>query len=198
MNQLLLATRNKHKAVEFQQLLADLHIEVLTLERFPGIAEVVEDADTLEGNAMKKAREVFLEAGLPTLADDTGLEVYYLNGEPGVYSSRYAGENATYADNVKKLLRELRGVPARRRGARFRCVLALVTPGEKEHIAEGACPGLITEEARGSNGFGYDPIFLPDGFAETFAEMDSPTKNRISHRGRAMQAMKEYLRNFRG
>ena len=198
MKQLLLATRNKHKAREFQELLNDLHIEVLTLESFPHIGEVVEDADTLEGNALKKAHEVFRGAGIPTLADDTGLEVYYLNGEPGVYSSRYAGEKATYADNVKKLLRELRGVPARRRAARFRCVLAFIAPGDVEHHAEGICAGVIIEEPRGANGFGYDPIFVPDGFAETFAEMDSATKNRISHRGRAMQAFKEYLRNFRG
>ena len=198
MKQLLLATRNKHKAKEFQELLNDLHIEVLTLESFPHIGEVVEDASTLEGNALKKAHEVFRGAGIPTLADDTGLEVYYLNGEPGVYSSRYAGEKATYADNVKKLLRELRGVPARRRAARFRCVLAFIAPGDVEHHTEGICPGVIIEEPRGANGFGYDPIFVPDGFAETFAEMDSATKNHISHRGRAMQAFKEYLRNFRG
>lgn len=198
MNQILLATRNKHKAKEFQDLLNDLRIEVLTLDRYPNIGEVVEDADSLEGNALKKAMEVFRGAGVPTLADDTGLEVHYLNGEPGVYSSRYAGENATYADNVRKLLKQLRGVPARRRAARFRCVLAFVGPGQTEKLVEGICPGVITEDPRGSNGFGYDPIFLPDGFAETFAEMNSETKNRISHRGRAMQALKEYLGNIRG
>lgn len=198
MNQILLATRNKHKAGEFQELLDDLKVEVVTLDRFPHIGEVDEDADSLEGNALKKAREVFFVAAIPTLADDTGLEVHYLNGEPGVYSSRFAGENASYADNVKELLKLMRGVPARRRAARFRCVLAFVAPGKVEYLAEGICPGVILEEPRGSHGFGYDPIFQPDGFTRTFAEMDSATKNGISHRGKAMQLMKEYLRNIRG
>ncbi|HEX9006320.1 MAG TPA: non-canonical purine NTP pyrophosphatase, partial [Bacteroidota bacterium] len=121
------------------------------------------------------------------------LEVYYLNGAPGVYSARYEGPNATYADNCRKLLAALRGVPPRRRGARFRCVLALAGWGPKELLAEGACPGVITESARGANGFGYDPLFLPDGFDRTYAEMDDAAKNTISHRGRAAQKMKALL-----
>ncbi len=193
MTQLLLATHNRHKAHEFQALLADLGIEVLTLDAFPEVGEIVEDGRTLEANALKKAREVHQLTGMPSLADDTGLEVYYLNGAPGVYSARYAGPNATYADNCRKLLAELRGVPPRRRGAQFRCVLALAGWSQKELLAEGACPGVITESKRGTNGFGYDPLFLPDGFDRTYAEMDDAAKNKISHRGRAAQKLKALL-----
>ncbi len=193
MKQLLLATHNPHKAREFQALLADLGIDVLTLDAFPQVGEILEDGETLEENALKKAREVHRLTRMPSLADDTGLEVFYLHGGPGVYSARYAGPNATYADNCRKLLAELRGVPPRRRGAQFRCVLALVGWGPKELLAEGTCPGVITESARGTNGFGYDPLFLPDGFSETYAEMEDATKNGISHRGRAAQKMKALL-----
>lgn len=191
--QLLLATHNRHKAREFQTLLTDLGIEVLTLDAFPQVGEIVEDGETLEANALKKAREVHRLTGLPSLADDTGLEVFYLNGAPGVYSARYAGPAATYADNCRKLLAVMRGVPPRRRGARFRCVLALVGWGPEELLAEGSCPGVITESERGTNGFGYDPLFLPDGFTVTYAEMDDAAKNSISHRGRASRKMKELL-----
>ncbi|MEK7671369.1 MAG: non-canonical purine NTP pyrophosphatase, partial [Bacteroidota bacterium] len=124
MKQLLLATHNKHKAEELQYMLSGTDIEVLTLDAFPQVKDLVEDQDTLEGNALKKAREVFRLTSLPSLADDTGLEVHYLYGEPGVYSARYAGPNASYADNVKRLLKAMKGVPSRRRGARFRSVLA--------------------------------------------------------------------------
>ena len=128
ISKLLLATHNKHKAEEFQVMLRDFGVEVLTLDAFPQVGEIVEDAETIEGNALKKAKEVFERTGVPAMADDTGLEVFYLNKAPGVYSSRYAGPEATYADNCRKLLKSLKGVPPRRRGAQFRCVLALVTP----------------------------------------------------------------------
>lgn len=193
MKQLLLATHNRHKAHEFQALLADLGIEVLTLDAYPQVGEIVEDGKTLEENALKKAREVHRLTGLPSLADDTGLEVHYLNGAPGLYSARYAGENATYADNCRKLLAELRGVTPNRRGAQFRCVLALAGWGPEDLLVEGRCPGVITESERGANGFGYDPLFLPDGFDTTYAEMDDATKNRISHRGLAARKMKVLL-----
>jgi XTP/dITP diphosphohydrolase len=193
ISKLLLATHNKHKAEEFQVMLRDFGVEVLTLDAFPQVGEIVEDAETIEGNALKKAKEVFERTGVPAMADDTGLEVFYLNKAPGVYSSRYAGPEATYADNCRKLLKSLKGVPPRRRGAQFRCVLVLVTPDAAPIFAEGVCPGVITESPRGEAGFGYDPIFLPDGYRQTFAEMPLDVKNGISHRGRAIQKMKELL-----
>jgi XTP/dITP diphosphohydrolase len=196
MNRLLLATHNKHKAEELQALLREVDVEVLTLDAFPQVGDIEEDADTLEGNALKKAREVFRQTSLPSLADDTGLEVEALNGAPGVLSSRYAGPNATYADNVATLLRDMQHVPAEQRTARFRCVLAFVAPNGVEEIVEGVCQGTITREPRGIGGFGYDPIFLPDGHQLTFAEMPMEVKNTISHRARALARMKSVLIHY--
>ncbi len=194
--QLVLATNNKHKAEEFKILLDDLGVEILTLDLFPGIGEPIEDADSLEGNAAKKALEVFSHTSLPTLADDSGLEVYFLNGEPGVHSSRYAGPEATYDDNCKKLLLNLRGVPPRRRTARFRCVLRFIGPAGAHFSAEGTCKGMIIESPRGCNGFGYDPIFLPEGHTKTLAEMNPSEKNSLSHRARAVGSIKPALLSF--
>jgi XTP/dITP diphosphohydrolase len=196
MKKLLLATHNKHKAQELKALLGTINAEILTLEGFPQVGTIHEDAPTLEGNALKKAREVFQATGLPSLADDSGLEVYYLNNEPGVFSSRYAGPNATYQDNCKKLLGKLRGVPARRRQARFRCVLAFVAHGNVQHTSEGILNGVIIESPRGTNGFGYDPIFLPTGSAQTLAELDSASKNTLSHRSKAIKNMETILREY--
>ena len=196
MKQLLLATRNKHKAGEFQELLNDLHIEVLTLESFPQIAEVVEDADTLERNALKKAREVFRGAGIPTLADDTGLEVYYLNGEPGVYSSRYAGEKATDRQRCQKLLEEMASIPEGKRQARFVCAMAVALPHGRMEVVEGECRGWITSAPRGKRGFGYDPIFFVPQFGKTMAELEPEEKNRISHRAHALEKLKAILPAF--
>lgn len=192
MRQLLLATRNQHKVHELQQMLAGLDIKVQTLDEFPNIGEVEEDQDTLEGNARKKAREVFRHANIPTLADDSGLEVFYLNDAPGVFSSRYAGPTASYSDNCRKLLGALRGVPPRRRSAQFRCVLSFVAPGV-DSTAEGSIQGVITEKPRGASGFGYDPLFIPSGHNETFAEMSSGLKNTLSHRAKALEAMRPIL-----
>ncbi|MBI5472329.1 MAG: RdgB/HAM1 family non-canonical purine NTP pyrophosphatase [Ignavibacteriae bacterium] len=194
-HQLVLATHNKHKAEEFQALLVGSGIDVLTLDDFPSVGEIVEDSDSLEGNALKKAREVFRATQLPSLADDTGLEVDYLHSAPGVLSARYAGPNATYTDNVRKLLHALSGVPAGERGARFRSVLGFVT-ASGEHIVEGICPGVIIEHPKGTSGFGYDPIFLPTGYNETFAEMNMEVKNTLSHRARALQQIKDVLLNY--
>ena len=133
------------------------------------------------------------------MADDTGLEVGYLQGAPGVYSSRYAGPGASYADNVRKLIGALKGVPPRRRNARFRCVMAFVSSSGVLEVVEGSCPGSIIEAPRGNGGFGYDPVFLPDGHRQTFAEMDLATKNELSHRARAALAMRPVLvRYFSG
>lgn len=194
--QLLIATRNRHKAAEFQEMVKDLGMSVLTLHDVPSAGEIEEDADTLEGNALKKAREAFRFTGIPSMGDDTGLEVHYLNDEPGVYSSRYAGPGATYADNCRKLLTKLRGVPPRRRAARFRCVLAFVPSADTAEVVEGECRGTIIEAPRGINGFGYDPVFLPLGHNQTFAEMDLAVKNTISHRALAFQRMRAVLLRY--
>jgi XTP/dITP diphosphohydrolase len=196
MHTLVLATRNKDKIAELTRMLDGMPLDIRTLDNFPSIGELVEDADTLEGNALRKAHAVFRTTGLPSLADDSGLEVGYLIGAPGVHSSRYAGPGATYADNCTKLLRSMRGVPARRRGARFRCVLALVGPESVEHLAEGSIEGRIIEEPRGRNGFGYDPLFVPKGYTQTFAEMESSLKNTLSHRAQALTKMREILGQY--
>ncbi len=197
MNQLLLATHNKHKAEELQLMLAETGIEILTLDNFPQVGDIPEDGETLEANAIKKAREVFRLTSLPALGDDTGLEVHYLNEAPGVFSARYAGPGASYSDNVKKLLAAMKGLPPRRRAARFRCVLAFIGPGV-EKIVEGICRGTITEAPRGSGGFGYDSVFVPTGYDETFAEMSMAVKNTLSHRALALQQMKSILvRHFK-
>jgi XTP/dITP diphosphohydrolase len=146
---------------------------------------VVEDADTFEGNALKKALELGKASGLWTLADDSGLEVDALDNAPGVYYARYAGEPCSYPANNTKLLRELNGISNRR--ARFRCVIALRAPDGREWTVEGRCEGCISEVSHGTNGFGYDPLFLPDGHSQTFAELDSATKNSLSHRGHALR-----------
>jgi len=199
MSSLLIGTRNRDKAHELVALLGDLPVSIRTLHDVEGVPEIVEDADTLEGNAIKKATVAFERTGLPSVGDDTGLEVGYLQGAPGVYSSRYAGPDASYADNMRKLLRALKGVPQRRRNARFRCVMAFVAGGGVREVVEGSCPGIILEAPRGSGGFGYDPVFLPDGHLQTFAEMDLVTKNGLSHRARAALAMRPVLvRYFSG
>ncbi len=191
MDKLVLASRNKNKIEEMKALVDDLGIEVYSALDFPELQEVDEDQDTLEGNALKKARYVHQQTGLPALSDDTGLEVDALDGAPGVYSARYAGENATYQDNVLKLLREMSG--KKDRTAQFRTVVALVTAGS-EHTFEGVCKGEIIDHQRGEKGFGYDPVFLPEGFDQTFAELDSKIKNEISHRGRAIQKFISFIK----
>lgn len=190
LEHLVIASRNPHKIKEMQQILKPLGIEVLSTQDFPELKEVNEDQPTLQGNALKKARYVATETGLPALSDDTGLEVENLNGAPGVYSARYAGEDATYQDNVDKLLAELKEKSNRK--AQFRTVVALVNESE-EFTFEGVCKGEILKEEKGSGGFGYDPVFRPGGYHKTFAELDSATKNEISHRGRAIQKFVEFL-----
>ncbi|MGH2568927.1 MAG: XTP/dITP diphosphatase [Bacteroidota bacterium] len=192
MKKLILATRNRHKTVGLQTLLKGLDVELLTLNDFPNHPPLVEDGATFRENALKKARAVFQHTKLPALADDSGLEVFYLNGRPGVHSARYAGENATDEQNNAKLLSEMRGVAPRRRRARFRAVLALVGAGYEE-LADGGCPGKLAEAPRGTNGFGYDPIFIPDGFSKTYAELTAEEKNKISHRAKAAEKMREVL-----
>lgn len=187
---IFIASGNPHKIEELRQVLQPMGIELESTLDFSDAEEVEEDQPDLEGNAMKKARFWHQKTGLPSLADDTGLEVDSLDGAPGVYSARYAGENATYEANVSKLLSELEG--KENRSARFRTVVAFVTKDE-QHLFEGVCEGKITADKRGEKGFGYDPVFMPEGYHQTFAELSSEEKNRISHRGRAVQKFLEFI-----
>jgi XTP/dITP diphosphohydrolase len=183
--QLVCASANPDKVAEIQRLLDGV---VDLLPRPPHVPDVVEDADSLLGNARLKAAALCEATGLPAVADDTGLEVVALGGAPGVYSARYAGAGCTYADNRRKLLAELDGVTDRR--AAFRTVATVMWPDGSEVHVDGVCPGVITTEERGEIGFGYDSVFQPDeGGGATFAEMDLDAKNAISHRGRAFRAL---------
>ncbi|MBL7978052.1 MAG: RdgB/HAM1 family non-canonical purine NTP pyrophosphatase [Bacteroidetes Order II. Incertae sedis bacterium] len=191
MSKILLATRNKDKVDEFKHALQGLPYEVLTALDFPTLPEVDEDQDTLEGNAFKKARMLYEATGIFSMADDTGLEVSALNGQPGVYSARYAGKKATYAENRAKMLREMMG--EENRTAQFRTVIAYYT-GKKKFF-EGICSGQITHGEIGAGGFGYDPIFMPNGYDVTFAQMTTEEKNKISHRGVAFRKFLAFLAN---
>jgi len=193
MNTIVLASRNKHKIEELRSTLKPLGITLKSTYDFPDLEEVIEDRDTLEGNALKKAHYVSQVTGLPTLSDDTGLEVDALDGRPGVYSARYAGESSSYQDNVDKLLDELSEVADNDRGAQFRTVVAFVT-GESSYTFEGICRGQILTEEHGDKGFGYDPVFKPNGYDQTFAQLDSDIKNEISHRGRSIQKFVDWLK----
>jgi len=192
---IVLATRNKDKVREIIQVLDGLNIEVFTLDQFPDAQEVIEDGQTLADNALKKARAVSEATQLLALADDTGLEIDYLDGQPGVYSSRFAGKGASYDDNCNKLLGLMNGVPNERRTARFRCVIALVGTG-MEKLVQGICEGLITNNKRGVQGFGYDPVFYVPAYNQTFAEMPLALKNEISHRGLALKQARSVLQQM--
>jgi XTP/dITP diphosphohydrolase len=192
MPDLLVATSNAGKAREFQQLLGG-EWNIATLQDLPEIGEIVEDGDTFEANARIKALAVSNAGFEWVIADDSGLEVDALNGAPGVISARYAGEGKDMAANIKKLLGELAGRPPAERGAQFRCVLVLARLGQIEAVFEGICRGSILEAPRGDRGFGYDPIFEPDGYFESFGELDPVLKNQISHRGKASAQLRAHL-----
>ena len=185
---LVLATHNPDKQTEMNAVLSDLGLDVIGLDQYPEIDDIPENGTTLLENALIKARAVHLKTGFPALADDTGLEVDALHGAPGVYSARFAGENATYQDNVKKLLSVMAGVSKQNRTARFRTVVALID-SDTELWTEGIIEGLITREQRGAGGFGYDPIFEAADTGKTFSEMSAAQKNEISHRAQALQKM---------
>jgi XTP/dITP diphosphohydrolase len=193
IRELVLATRNRHKAQELASLLSDLGISIRTLDAFPQVPDVIEDGKTCEANAIKKARAVSRATGLLAVADDTGLEVDALGGQPGVYAARYAGEHVTYEDNWRKLLRELSSVPHDRRTARFITVAAIVSPSGEVQVAEGQLQGVITEEPAGAQGFGYDPVFFVPELGKTLAELSPDEKNRISHRAKAFAQVREIL-----
>ena len=190
MKKLVFASNNAHKLSEIRAILGD-RIEIISLSDLQCHEEIPETADTLEGNALIKARYVWEHYGLYCFADDTGLEVEALGGAPGVYSARFAGEHASFEDNVSLLLERLSGVTAPRR-ARFRTVVALIDE-YGTHFFEGSVDGEITLERSGDHGFGYDPIFRPEGREETFAQLTEQEKNSMSHRGRAVQKLVRYL-----
>ena len=193
MPQLLLATTNPGKIREYRLLLAGTGYQIVTLSE-QGITEVVtEQGESYEQNAARKAAAYAKLSRLITLADDSGIEVDALNGKPGVHSARFAGENATDADRVVKLLAMLSGVPPDKRTAHFKCVIALATPEGKLDICQGECHGIIALEAKGENGFGYDPIFYLPGLGKTMAELPPRLKNRLSHRGKAARKAKKIL-----
>jgi XTP/dITP diphosphohydrolase len=193
IRELVLATRNRHKGEELAALLSDLGVTIRTLDEFPDAPEVVEDGDTCEANAIKKARAIAEFTGLPAVADDTGLEVDALDGRPGIYAARYAGEGATYEDNCQKLLQELAGVPREQRTARFLTVAAIALPSDGVRVAQGTLDGVIAEEASGTLGFGYDPVFLIPELGKTLAQLSADQKNTISHRAKAFFKMREIL-----
>lgn len=187
--ELLIATRNPDKLTEIREIFHVPGLECISALDVPDLDDVEEDGETLEANAEKKARECSLQTGLWSVADDTGLEVAALEGAPGVYSARYAGPEAGYEENIRKLIQEMEGKADR--SARFRTVVALSSPKGETLTVDGECTGDILETPRGHGGFGYDPVFQPSDYRETFAELSADEKHRISHRGRAFRAARE-------
>ncbi|MBO8159837.1 XTP/dITP diphosphatase [Thermosyntropha sp.] len=197
MKTLLIATRNQKKKRELQNILTDLDIKVITLEEIDiDVPEIEEDGETFEENAIKKARVTADFTGYVCLADDSGLMVDALEGKPGVYSARFAGEKATDEENNQKLLTFMQGIEEEKRTAKFVCVIAICTPRGEVRTVKGECKGKIALEPRGDKGFGYDPLFIPDGFDLTFAELPEEVKNKISHRGRALREIVPVIRGL--
>ena len=194
--EVVIATRNSGKLREIREILAPLGLKILSLRDFPEIPEILEDGRTFAQNAVKKATVAARRTGRVAIADDSGLVVDALNGRPGVFSSRYAGENATDADRYQKLLKEMAHVPKGRRGAAFLCTLAVASPEGKAEFVEGECRGEIAPSPRGAQGFGYDPVFFIPGLEKTMAEVEPEVKNRISHRARALEKLKQLLPKF--
>jgi XTP/dITP diphosphohydrolase len=194
----VLATQNAHKLVEMRRILdeAGLDIELVGTDQFPDLTDVVENGSTFAANALLKARSVCAETGLPAIADDSGLSVDALNGMPGIFSARWSGSHGDDLANLNLLLGQLTDVPDARRGAAFHCAAAVVLPDGTERLVEGTIDGTLIREPRGTNGFGYDPIFVPLGESRTTAEMSAEEKDAISHRGRAMRALVPVLREL--
>jgi XTP/dITP diphosphohydrolase len=189
MVSLVFATNNQHKLREIREITGNA-LRITSLSDLGLNADIPENQDTIEGNARQKARFIYEKTGMDCFADDTGLEIASLDGRPGVYSARYAGEGCSFADNVRKVLKEMQGIEDRR--ACFRCAICLIYKGN-EYIFEGRVEGEITQSPSGADGFGYDPVFRPDKQSQTFAEMPPYLKNGLSHRGRAVQKMLQYL-----
>lgn len=195
LNTIVLATQNRDKREELQEALSEFTVKILSLNDFPFIGEIEEVGKTLLENSMIKAKTVHNLTQLPVIADDTGLEVEALNGAPGIYSARYAGEDVTYEDNVNKLLAEMENIPLENRKAQFRTVISFVDK-DRELWTEGTIKGIIGESAKGKNGFGYDPVFFVPELEKTFSELSIGEKNRISHRGLAMKKFRILLREY--
>ncbi len=188
---ILIATRNKHKLTEIKNIFGALGFKILSLDDVGTFPEIEEDGETFAANAVKKAETIAHMSGCLTLADDSGLEVDALNGAPGIYSARYAGEPSNDKKNLEKLLFDMK--EESRRTARFHCVIAVSQPGQETQTVHGICEGHILREARGTRGFGYDPVFVPDGYEQTFAELGEGLKNKISHRAVALTKAKVLL-----
>ncbi|MEH7387871.1 XTP/dITP diphosphatase [Bacillus sp. JJ1521] len=195
MKEIMIATKNRGKVKEFKDLFASQGVEVKSLLDYPNIEDVEETGETFAENAQLKADTIAKKLHIPVIADDSGLAIDYLDGRPGVYSARYAGEHKNDLDNLNKVLEELKGIPNEKRTARFHCTLALAIPGEETEIVEGTCEGVITEKPVGENGFGYDPIFYVPSKGKTMAELSKDEKNQISHRGNALRKLDELLRD---
>ncbi|MBI4688738.1 MAG: XTP/dITP diphosphatase [Nitrospirae bacterium] len=191
---IVLATRNKKKIEEIRRIVEGMPITIYTLDDFPDCPEVIEDGKTFEENAVKKAIAVSKHAGMPALSDDSGLEVDALNKAPGVLSARYAGEEADDRKNVEKLLREM--INKEDRTARFVCCITLAFPHGEIKTFMGYCEGRIGEKPKGSNGFGYDPVFYPEGYNRTFAEIGDEEKDALSHRGTALRKLHQFLKTY--
>ncbi len=196
MLKIIIGTRNPKKREEIVELLKGLPVKLLGIEDYPGLPEVEEDGRTFQENAVKKATTLAKLTGEWVMAEDSGLEVDSLNGLPGVRSARYAGEKATYDENNRKLLKAMEGIPPEKRTARFRCVIALASPQGILFVVEGQCEGLVSQETRGEQGFGYDPVFYLPGYGKTFAELGPAVKNRISHRAQALRKFREMLQRY--
>jgi len=196
MRKFIIATKNKGKIKEIEKILAGLPLDVISMEQAGIFKDIEESGTTFEENAFIKAQELHKLTGEMVMADDSGLEVDYLNGAPGVYSARFAGEGATDEDKNKKLLNLLEGVPFEKRKARFVCAIAVVLPDGNSFIEKGTCEGYIALAPQGSNGFGYDPLFYVPEYNLTMAQLDPDVKNRISHRAKALGAMVEKLRKI--
>ncbi len=194
MDRIIVATHNRGKLDEIREILYDIPLDIISIDEAGYDIHVIEDQPTFKGNASKKAVTTMRQTGEIVIADDSGLEVYYLNGQPGVYSARFAGEDATDDENMLKLLTMLKGVPKKDRGAAFKCYIVMAFPNGHLIEAEGICEGYIGFSPKGEKGFGYDPLFVIDDMGTTFAELDPETKNAISHRGKALRQLRAILR----
>jgi XTP/dITP diphosphohydrolase len=192
----IFATKNLGKIREIRRALKGLWLQIYALDDFPNVPEIKEDGKSYTENALKKARFCSKYFGKLTIADDSGLEVDTMNGLPGIYSARYAGEKASNRENNQKLLSEMKGIPLSKRGARFKCAIAIVSPDGREAVAEGSCKGRVGFREVGKRGFGYDPLFILPQYGKTMAQLTIEEKNRVSHRGKALRKLRRVISKF--